>query len=573
MEANGISTARRFGVAAGAAAAAAALATVGLATVGPVGPAAADSRSGSRSASVEGDTLTVTGSNRGEQIVLRLAAGDADTLEVDLGGDGSAERSFDRATFSRIEVLARGGRDQVRIDEGNGAFADETIAIDGGSGADTIDGGSGDELLVGGRGGDTVDGNGGADTGVLGSGSDTFRWDPGDGSDVVEGRSGADTLDFNGAGAAEDMSFTANGRRTLLFRDVGNIRMDMDDVEALDLTTLGGVDTVTVGDMSGTDARFAGIDLSSPTGGPDGLADTVTVTGSRRGDDIEVDTRRGRVEVDGLRPEVEIAGAEPADHLSVLAGDGDDEVEVDDDVEDIIGVTVDLGRARGDPPSGTHRRVLGQAGGDAAGGLGDGGAVAGARAAGRPLDRAAHADGGHRRTAGDRHRGADRGHAGRPLGDALDPGGTPGTAGRHRHRQGPAARAPVERQPGPDRHDGPQLVRALERLDAHPLVAVAHEQLDRLAGLVPQPLERRPGVHPPGDGLGGGVAEPDQAQAQGEPPLAVAPDQAVHLERHGQPVGGGPGQAGGRHHVGQRPGPRLERAQHRGRFVEHTHTA
>jgi Ca2+-binding RTX toxin-like protein len=331
MDTNGISKAGRVGVVAGAAAALA----LGLATAAPAGAATP--------AQADDDTLTIRGSNRGEQIVLRLAAGNPGTLDVDFGGDGTAERSFDRATFSRIEVLARGGRDQVRIDEGNGAFADEEIAIDGGSGADTIDGGSGNELLVGGRGGDTVDGNGGADTGVLGSGRDTFRWDPGDGSDVVEGRSGVDTLDFNGAGAAENMSFTANGRRTLFFRDVGNIRMDMDDVEALDLTTLGGNDTVTVGDMSGTDARFAGIDLSGPAGGPDGLADTVTVTGSRRGDDIEVDTRRGRVEVDGLRAEVEIAGAEPADSLSILAGDGNDEVEVDDDVEDVIGVTVDLG--------------------------------------------------------------------------------------------------------------------------------------------------------------------------------------------------------------------------------------
>ena len=46
------------------------------------------------------------------------------------------------------------------------------------------------------------------------------------------------------------MSLSANGRRTLFLRDVANIRMDMDDVERLDLTALGGADTMIVRDMS-----------------------------------------------------------------------------------------------------------------------------------------------------------------------------------------------------------------------------------------------------------------------------------------------------------------------------------
>ena len=87
------------------------------------------------------------------------------------------------------------------------------------------------------------------------------------------------------------MSLSANGERSLFLRDVANIRMDMDDVERLDLTALGGIDTVTVDDMSGTDFRQADVDLSGPAGGGDGEADIVTVNGTDRS---RPDRRRDR---------------------------------------------------------------------------------------------------------------------------------------------------------------------------------------------------------------------------------------------------------------------------------------
>jgi len=87
----------------------------------------------------------------------------------------------------------------------------------------------------------------------------------------------SDTLDFNGAGVDEKMSLSPIGERSLFVRDVATIRMDMDGVEQLDLTALGGADTVTVDDMTGTDLQQADIDLSAPTGGGDGQPDAVTV--------------------------------------------------------------------------------------------------------------------------------------------------------------------------------------------------------------------------------------------------------------------------------------------------------
>ena len=56
-----------------------------------------------------------------------------------------------------------------------------------------------------------------------------------------------------------------------LFRDVAAITMDLNGVEALNVDTLGGADTVTVGDLTGTDLSAANVDLSgTPGGGGDG---------------------------------------------------------------------------------------------------------------------------------------------------------------------------------------------------------------------------------------------------------------------------------------------------------------
>jgi hypothetical protein len=326
-------SARRFALAAGVAAVAATLATAGSAAAGQR----------ANSAFVAQDTLFVTGSRDADQIALRLQAGAAGTLQVDFGDDGTAEFSFDRSTFSRIDVSARGGDDRVRIDQVNGAFADEAMVIDGGSGDDTMDGGDAAELFIGGSGRDAVDGNRGNDTARLGAGADSFRWDPGDGSDVVEGESGFDTLDFNGAGVAEKMSLSPNGERSLFVRDIANIRMDMDGVESLDLTALGGTDEVTVDDMSGTDFRVANIDLAGAPGASDGAADLVTVNGSAGADNVDLETDGAVVVADGLQTQVRVSNSELADKIQVSTLDGNDDVDVDGTVFALIDIGVDLG--------------------------------------------------------------------------------------------------------------------------------------------------------------------------------------------------------------------------------------
>ena len=58
---------------------------------------------------------------------------------------------------------------------------------------------------------------------------------------------------FNGAHVDENFDVSANGGRARFTRNVGNIVMDLNDVEAIDLNALGGADTITVNDLTGTD--------------------------------------------------------------------------------------------------------------------------------------------------------------------------------------------------------------------------------------------------------------------------------------------------------------------------------
>ena len=292
-------------------------------------------------ASITNDTLTVLGTSASDRIALRLAAGDPNTLQVDFGDDGSDE-TFDRTTFSAINVILLGGDDQFRVDQINGSFAAEALSVDGGSGDDTMLGGDGNEVFFGGSGRDFADGNRGHDAAFLGSGEDTFQWDPGDGSDDVDGGSGKDSLLFNGANVAERMSLFADGSRSVFLRDPGAVRMNMDDVEVLDLHALGGADALTIGDMTGTELRDANVDLSS-AGVGDGQIDDVILTGTDKADHVKVRTSDGAVVTQGLKTDVRITGGETTDRLQVNTLDGNDQVRVDDDAAALVSVAVDLG--------------------------------------------------------------------------------------------------------------------------------------------------------------------------------------------------------------------------------------
>ena len=294
-------------------------------------------------AGVVDGTLDITGASRSEQIALRLSPLDAGQLLVDVGDDGSAEHSFDLATFRTIAVNAGNGNDVIRIDEANGAFTTtKATTIAGGNGDDTLLGGSGAETFDGGRGNDVADGNGGADSAFMGKGDDVFVWDPGDGSDRFEGGAGTDTMAFNGAPGNEAMAANANGGRVRFTRVQGTIVMDLNDVEVIDVRALRGTDAITVGDVTGTDLRRVDIDLAATLGGSasDLAADTVTVVGTNGDDTISATAVGATAQVSGLAATVRVTHADPELDTLVLDVDGSDDVSVDPALEDVIHVAV-----------------------------------------------------------------------------------------------------------------------------------------------------------------------------------------------------------------------------------------
>jgi Ca2+-binding RTX toxin-like protein len=300
---------------------------------------ATDQASADSTARVQAGTLQITGDGSGD--TLTLAQGStANALDVLL--NGQLLSTFDRATFTAVAVDARGGNDTVSVQ--NMVPALENVTIDGGAGDDTLTGANGAETFIGGPGNDFVDGNIGADTAQLGTGNDTFQWDPGDGSDTVDGQAGKDTLAFNGSNAGEKIALSANGSRVRLTRDIAAITMDLDGIESANIRALGSADTITVGDLRGTDLDATNVDLTANTGDGDGAADTVIAQGTPDADRFDVGTTGANVVVDGPSGRVSVSGSEAAnDNVTVAALGGADTINSGVGFTGPIPVTVDGG--------------------------------------------------------------------------------------------------------------------------------------------------------------------------------------------------------------------------------------
>jgi Ca2+-binding RTX toxin-like protein len=285
-------------------------------------------------ASLKHGTLRIQGSDGGQRVALRLKAGDPQTIQVDAEDNGSADFSFDRAHVQAIKVKMGDGRDSARVDDANGAFTDSIpTTIAGGDGNDSLEGGqvqlaAENETYKGGDGRDLIDGGKGNDTAYLGGGSDTFRWDNGEGSDVVEGQDGRDTMVFNGNPGGENVTMSANGGRLTFFRVQGNVTMDTDEVEIVDDNPIGGQDSVTVNDLTGTDVVQTNVDLAGAFGGSvaDGINDSVVVNGTERRDRITIAGNGTGANVTGLATAVSVTHPDPTDTLSVNTLAGNDSV-------------------------------------------------------------------------------------------------------------------------------------------------------------------------------------------------------------------------------------------------------
>ena len=283
------------------------------------------------------DLASPPGSGAGDlaadSVTVNATKGD-DVIEV-LGQDGSLTVAGlpELVTISASEatdaLVVAGGAGNDTLSAMTLPALNTMLTLDGGAGNDVLLGSRGDDRLLGGDGKDFVDGNQGNDIALLGAGDDVFQWDPGDGSDTVEGEAGTDTLVFNGANINERMDISANGERARLTRDIGNITMDLNGVEHIEVNARGGADTVTVNDLTGTDVKQVAIDLAGTPGSGqgDGAADSVTVNGTGGNDHITVASSGASVVVNGLAAQVTIAGAEPdKDSLVVNGAAGNDTI-------------------------------------------------------------------------------------------------------------------------------------------------------------------------------------------------------------------------------------------------------
>jgi hypothetical protein len=283
-------------------AAAAALAVLGL---------GADQAAASYTAKVQGGTLEIAGNGASDQLLL--VPDGATTLALDVGVDGTVDFSFDRTTFTAIDVSAGGGADTVRL---MGSLTDEVVTIDGGAGGDTLTGTVGDETLIGGSGDDVVRGGDGDDVALLGTGDDTFAWSPGDDNDTVEGGAGDDALDFAGSSASETYDVSANGSRARFFRNIANVTTDLADVERVAIAALGGADTVVVNPLAGTDVEAVDAKLEAFGGGGDAQPDSVVYAGTEGADEVRVGESGGLAAVSGLGAELRVSGAEAQDAVT-----------------------------------------------------------------------------------------------------------------------------------------------------------------------------------------------------------------------------------------------------------------
>jgi Ca2+-binding RTX toxin-like protein len=300
----------------------------------------------------QADAVVVNGTDAADSFTISGAGSTA----VVAGPSATVHVTHAEIANDSLQVNGLGGNDTLNASRLHAGVV--VLLLEGGDGDDMLTGSAGNDLIIGGR---------GSDTAFMGAGDDTFVWNPGDGSDVVEGQGGHDTLQFNGANVSEKIDLSANGSRVRLFRDVGNVTMDVNGVEQVNVVALGGADKITVNDLSGTGVTDVNIDLSATAGSGvgDGQADNVIVNGTAHHDAITVAGDAGSATVQGLAARVQITGAEPAnDRLTINTLSGDDAVDASGLSAAAIQLTVDGGDG--------HDVLVGGAGNDTLlGGAGD----------------------------------------------------------------------------------------------------------------------------------------------------------------------------------------------------------
>jgi len=140
-------------------------------------------------ASIDNETLLVSGSNKKDHISVTLKPGDTSKLNVVING---VVQTFTVDDFGVIKFYGKNGADKINVLEGVGAI-NKTCVMFGGDGKDIMHSASGDDSLDGGNGSDRMSGGDGDDEMFGGNGDD--RMHGGEGDDHVRGGRGKDALD------------------------------------------------------------------------------------------------------------------------------------------------------------------------------------------------------------------------------------------------------------------------------------------------------------------------------------------------------------------------------------------
>lgn len=253
--------------------------------------------------------------------VYTTACAAVTTLAV--GATGAFDNTIDLSavTAAAFPQLAVGGA--------------QPVTLNGGGGVDTLTGSALGAVIRGGPGNDVMSG---------GAADDAFTWVPGDGSDTIQGGVGSDVLAFVGAAAAEVFTVTADGAGFDLTRDVGSIVMDVEGVEVLEVSTLGGNNSVTLNDLTGV------ADLSSVILSLGDVDDVVNASAQANpAVALEVFASTGNDTLTGSAGPDTFHGEEGNDSLSGLGGvDALDGGDGDDSLNGGPGNEVQLGGAGND---------------------------------------------------------------------------------------------------------------------------------------------------------------------------------------------------------------------------------
>ncbi|MEM9151492.1 MAG: calcium-binding protein [Cyanobacteria bacterium P01_F01_bin.3] len=142
-----------------------------------------------------------------------------------------------------------------RDDNLKGGDKDDIFLAKGGD--DTVKGGGGTDYVFAGSGNDLVIGQTGDDVAILGSGDDRFIWNNGDGSDSIDGSRGFDVTQVNGANGAGDEFDLREVKGQAIFNrlNLGPFTLTNEEIEQFEINGKGGDDSLTVGELSGTDVE------------------------------------------------------------------------------------------------------------------------------------------------------------------------------------------------------------------------------------------------------------------------------------------------------------------------------